>query len=101
MSKHDEDHTEEADRLEEIHDEMQELLGEAKQLIQRFVHVRARAEAYWIPQIAMALSNEHDYLGSGSYTLAETIKDLCEDSESEEEVTGPTPSEQPGEGGGQ
>lgn len=73
-------------RLLEIQEEMLDLIDQAKTLVRRSgnVHEYECAKAYWIANIEMALSNEHDYVGHAGRTFAETIGAL-EPSEEEEE----------------
>lgn len=61
------------DRLEEIRREMLDLISEAEQIVRRcdYSHIKARAEAYWIPAIMNALVPT-----GGSSSIEETIEDL-------------------------
>lgn len=68
-------------RLDEIKDELLELIEEAEKIVRdldispdRMIY--HRAYAYWIPQMTMAVTNDHDWLGSCSVCLEETIEDL-------------------------
>jgi len=79
-----EDLQERAMRLEEILVEMKELLFEAKELTEG-TNCEDRAKAYWVGHIAMALDDDHSYLGSVSCTLQDTINELTEDDEDNEE----------------
>lgn len=76
-------------RLREIQGEMAELLQEAEQIVRGAKkdhrNVYERMKAYWHPAIAMALSDEHDYLGSGGATMEEACLALEGDEEEEEE----------------
>ena len=68
-------------RLDEIKDELLELLDEAEDIVRDLdtapdKMTYNRAYAYWIPQLTMALTNEHEWLGSCSVCLEETIEDL-------------------------
>jgi hypothetical protein len=64
-------------RLKAINNKMIELLEEAEDLVETHAksNVYNTAKAYWIPHIAMALSDNHDYLGSDD-TMSKTIKDM-------------------------
>jgi hypothetical protein len=79
------------ERLEEIREEMLELLSEAEEVARQTAKaagqrvIYERAAAYWIPQIKIALKNDHGYLGSSMCSLEDTIKDLDELLELEEE----------------
>jgi len=70
-----EERKESAERLEEIKDEISELLEEAADLLPRGI-MRDRANAYWYAQIRMALDDDHEYLGSGSHTIQDSIDEL-------------------------
>ena len=76
-------------RLREIQGEMAELLHEAEQIVsgEKKDHrmVYERMLAYWHPAIAMALSDEHNYLGSGGATMEEACLALESDEEDEDE----------------
>ena len=63
------------DHLEMAHD----LLCEAIEQIQAAVHrteLEAGADAYIIPALKMALSDEHEYLGHQPYNVAELMEAL-------------------------
>ena len=77
------------DRLDEILEdlniisgELADHLNEAEQLIREAATLRGeqlifeRAKGYWMAQIKMALSDDHDYLGGASVTFADTIKEI-------------------------
>jgi hypothetical protein len=90
---------EDIDRLKKIKTEMQDLAFEALEIVRhsgnKFEYDRAKA--YWYAQIVMALSSDHDYIGSSMATLEEAIDSLQEeaDEESDEEDD---EEEDPGEG---
>lgn len=65
-------------RLVEIQAEMLELLESADFIITQLAneHVHNRANAYWIPQIKMALTNEHEYLGGSMCSMQDTIDEM-------------------------
>ncbi len=71
-----------ASRLCEIKDEMLELLGEAHDIVRALAReshndiILARAEAYWLPHVEMALSNDHQYLGGSMCSMEDTIQEL-------------------------
>jgi len=73
------------DRLYEISDEINDLVKEARDIV-RNAHegIYARAKAYWIPEIRMALSGEHGYLGGSMCSLEDTIEELKDLLEEEE-----------------
>lgn len=74
------------DRLEEIKVAVLELIGEAEEIVRRGDNVvYARAKAYWIPHVIGALTKEHEYLGGSMQTMEETIEELREHHEPEEE----------------
>lgn len=67
-----------ANRFAEIKDEIKALLREAIGIVRdnRDSVSEERAKAYWYAQIAMALDDDHGYLGSGSYTMLDTAEEL-------------------------
>ena len=69
---------EDHERLVEIKDEMKNMLEEAKELIRRNASdwVYNRAKSYWIGHIAMALDEEHDFMGSDGVTFQNTIDEV-------------------------
>jgi hypothetical protein len=84
------------DRLREIQEEMLDLLGEARSLVQRAGMdsgqrvIFERARAYWLAQVAMGLSNDHEYLGGATCSLSDTLSELealvGDDSEEDDET---------------
>jgi hypothetical protein len=76
-------------RLVNIQNEMLELLDEASRLVRNNGGQEwERAKAYWVAQISMALSNNHNYVGGSMCTMEDTIENLApveeEDSDEEE-----------------
>lgn len=67
-------------RLREIQEQMLELLEEAKGIVtsKRKTHrmTYERMKAYWHGHIQMALTDEHDYLGSGGATMLEAVNEI-------------------------
>ncbi len=65
------------ERLVEIQEEIQTLVGEASNLI-RMVDRSAfyRAESYWLAHITVALSNDSGILGGSMVTMQDTIDEL-------------------------
>lgn len=85
------------DRLNEIKTEMKNLLGEAQEIIRGATfndgsgHARTiweRAKAYWVGHMAMAIDDDHMYVGS-NHSLQDTISELeemlSEDEDEDEE----------------
>ena len=73
-------------RLEEIKNEIRQLADEVYSIVKKKgdpIDIE-RAKSYWYAQIVMALDKDHSYLGSGGYTLDQTIGCL-EEEEFEEE----------------
>ena len=68
--------------LDIILNELADHLSEAEVLIREAATLRDeqlifdRARLYWMAQIKMALSDDHDYLGGASVTFADTIKEI-------------------------
>jgi hypothetical protein len=84
------DYVERGERLEEIAQEMSMLLGEAESLV-RGTPEESRAKSYWVAHIAMALSDDHSYMGRNMSTMAESARELMaydgsEDDDEEEEI---------------
>ena len=79
------------ERLQDIVENMSTMLAEAEQIIKRHCprHLYDRMKSYCIPAVAMALSEEHDYLGSGGATFSEAVDyllaDECEEEEDEDD----------------
>jgi hypothetical protein len=74
------DTTELASDLAEIHEQMTELLHQAERLLRGAPDLTyRRAHGYWLAQITMALSNDHDYLGRATVTMQDTIRELEND----------------------
>lgn len=69
-----------ADRLQEIHDEIRDLLEEATELV-RDTPEWERARGYWVAHIARALDDDHGYIGGTGATMQGTIDDLLFDGE--------------------
>lgn len=69
------DYVERGERLEEIAQEMSMLLDEAEGLV-RGTPEEGRAKSYWVAHIAMALSDDHSYMGSSMSTMAESAREL-------------------------
>jgi hypothetical protein len=63
------------DRLSEIKDEIKYLVEEARVLVHS-TSEDARSKAYWYAHITMALDDDHEFLGSGSHTMQDTIDNL-------------------------
>jgi ElaB/YqjD/DUF883 family membrane-anchored ribosome-binding protein len=74
-----------ADDLAEIQAEMIDLLDRARTLLRGTGMAKEQAEAYWLAQVETALSDDHDYLGGSTVTMADTIRELRgEDEEGED-----------------
>jgi len=75
-----------ANELEDKRDQMLELLEEMRDLVNSGPdHIKARAKAYWLPHVEMALTKEHGFLGGSMCDVQDTINELREDEEDEEE----------------
>ena len=61
-------------------------LNEARRLVRNAPsHIKAQAEAYWIPNATMAITADHDWCGNGGFSMEKTIKDLEEDEPKEDD----------------
>ena len=69
---------EDVNRLEEIKDQIRELVEEAQGILQTCDNrvTKERAKSYWIPQLYMALDNNHEYLGGSMCTMEDTIAEI-------------------------
>lgn len=68
-----------ARELEGIREEIEEKIGEAESLLREApAPIRGRAEAYWLPHLYTALSDDHGYVGGSMATLSDTIQELRE-----------------------
>ena len=76
-------------RLVEIQEEISGLLNEAARLTRRHGvdSEAARADAYWIPHIRMALRSDHDFIGRSMCSMMDTAESFLEE-EGEEEDEG-------------
>ena len=73
-------------KMTEIRNKMKELLSDAKDILNGAPHiVQIRAESYWLAHIAMAIDDDHSFCGSSMCTMQDTIKELKEEMEYEEE----------------
>jgi len=59
----------------------QEIIGDIKGLIEEAIelvpdHARARAESYWYAQIAMALDEDHGYMGNCMCSMQDTLEEF-------------------------
>ena len=85
---------EDYDRLVEIQEEMNNLLGEAEQIVRRGPqHIFDRANAYWIPHIESAISEKNSRMIMCS--MGDTIDELepCEEDEDEDDYEEDSESE--------
>lgn len=74
-------------RLEEIQAEMGRLVEEAGGILRRAGgQPYERARAYWLAHIEMALTKEHGYLGGSMVTFSDTLRELREDEDGDDEV---------------
>lgn len=77
------------DRFEEIIDEIRELAEEAFSIVEGVARgdsvMVERARRYWYPQIIVALSNDHEFLARGSHTMSDTLKELQDIQQAEDE----------------
>ena len=76
-------------RLVEIQEEISGLLNEAARLTRRHGvdSEAARADAYWIPHIRMALGGDHGFIGHSMCSMMDTAESFLEE-EGEEEDEG-------------
>lgn len=76
-------------RLVEIQEEISGLLNEAARLVMRHGvdSEAARADAYWIPHIRMALGGDHGFIGHSMCSMMDTAESFLEE-EGEEEDEG-------------
>ena len=81
-------------RLVEIQEEISGLLNEAARLTRHHGvdSEAARADAYWIPHIRMALGGDHDFIGRSMCSMMDTVESFLEEKgEEEEDTTDATP----------
>lgn len=71
---------ENAGRLQEIKEQLENLLGEADELIRHAVGhddiIYRRAESYWLAHATGAISKDTRWLGGSMFTMEETILEL-------------------------
>lgn len=70
-------------RLHEIHEEMMNLLDEARRLVAGTPE-EERAKGYWLAHIRCALDNDHHFLGGSMLTMKDTIDSLENPDDDEE-----------------
>jgi len=76
---------EDIERMVEIKDTIKELVEEALQILDRKSISYSRAESYWYPHILMELDSDHQWLGGSMCTMQDTIDEMSEDEEFDEE----------------
>lgn len=68
-----------ADRLNEIREEIEDLLGEAEDITHSVGGlIQSRAESYWLAHIRIALSENHRYLGGSICSMESTAREIEE-----------------------
>ena len=74
-------------RRVEIQEEISGLLNEAARLVRSHGvdSEAARADAYWIPHIRMALGGDHDFIGRSMCSMMDTAESFLEEEGEEEE----------------
>lgn len=75
-----------AEQLNDIKEEIKDLIHNAQGML-RGTDASDSANAYWVPHILMALDDEHDYLGGSMTSMQDTIEELLEGDDEEEEDT--------------
>lgn len=75
------------ERILEISEEIMDLVEEAMELVRRegTDAELARAKGYWNAHIRMSLNEDHDYLGGGGCTMADTAQELMVEEGDEDE----------------
>lgn len=64
------------ERLIEIQSEIDDLVGEARDIVRDYGTIADRAESYWVPHILGALFNETEWVGGSMTTMEDTINEL-------------------------
>lgn len=74
-------------RLDELRLMIKEAIRIARDIVDRLPSdgCQGRAKAYWIPQICIALDDDHDWMNRGMCTMQETINDLADLADCDEE----------------
>ena len=66
------------ERLTEIHRQMMALLAETRETIRALDPVvYKKADRAWMAHLEMALTRDHEYLGSADGTMEDTISELA------------------------
>ena len=75
------------DELREIQVQMLECLEQAKALIKQSGQEMTlqRAESYWLAHARIALTNDHAYLGGSMCSMEDTIAEIEESAEDDDE----------------
>jgi hypothetical protein len=75
------------DELREIQMQMLECLEQAKTLIKQSGQEMTlqRAESYWLAHTKIALTNDHSYLGGSMCSMEDTIAEIEEATEDDDE----------------
>jgi len=74
--------------LHDIKEEIKDLMENAQNLL-RGTYAEDGANSYWVPHILMALDKEHDWLGGSMLTLQDSIDELLEADDEEDEDEAP------------
>ena len=89
LNEYDMDASEAVHELEDIKTQMEQLLGEAKDLLRSVGNedIAERARRTWLAHMTTALDNNHEWLGRDMNTMQDTIEELYQinDPSNEEE----------------
>lgn len=72
-------HDEAAEQFQYIMEQMKDLLQQAHDICKAefgYDSRYERAKGYWIAQIKMAIDDDHEYMGRGSHTMAQTLDEI-------------------------
>ena len=79
---------ENAELLQDLKEKLEDALFDVEEIINACPdHIKARAKAYWLSHIKIALTNDHDFMGSSMCSMEDTINELneCGEEGAEEE----------------
>tara|TARA_E500000331_G_scaffold343774_1_gene379040 strand:+ start:2477 stop:2797 length:321 start_codon:yes stop_codon:yes gene_type:complete len=76
---------EDQQRFSEIINDINDLMGEAINLIPE--NMVARAKSYWYAHIMCAVSDDHEFLGGSSHHMQDCLDDWMEQEEEDDYIT--------------
>ena len=87
LNEFDVDAHEAVHELEDIKTQMEQLLGEAKSILRTVgdENIAERARRTWLAHMTTALSNDHEWMGRDMNTMQDTIEELYQVNDQQDE----------------